>query len=82
MTEVLALASFGRRGVSVARTALGRARRSRTRPDRDHPRPRELVWPCPLCFRPLTFIVGVRAPAQQLQPLRRLPSLRTRRGAV
>jgi hypothetical protein len=39
VAEVLALASFGRRGVSAARTALGRARRSRTRPGTDHPRP-------------------------------------------
>jgi hypothetical protein len=82
VAEVLALASFGRRGVSAARTALGRTRRSRTRPGTDHPRPCGLVWPCPLCFRPLTFIVGIRAPAPRLQPLRRLPMLRTRRDTV
>jgi hypothetical protein len=82
VTEVLALASFGRRGVSAAHTALGRARRSRTRHGRNHPRPFRAGLALPTLLRPLTFIVGIPAPAPQLQPRRRLPLLRTRRNGV
>jgi hypothetical protein len=36
----------------------------------------------PTLLRPLTFTIGIQAPASQLQSRRRLPALRTRRSAV
>jgi hypothetical protein len=80
VAEVLARASFGRRGVSAARTALGRARRPRMRHRQGPPAPFRAGLTLPTLLRPLTFIVGIRAPAPRLQPRRR--QTRTLRAAA
>jgi len=82
VAEVLALASFGRSGVSAARTALGRARRPRARHRQEPPASFRTGLALPTLLRPLTLLVGTRAPAPRLQPRRRLTLLHTRQSRV